>query len=135
MHSALYLVFSGSTAALWKIKDPQDLDVVTFVHRPSNAQIVQQLAILFHQNPTVFDRAAVKSTYRLDAFFIDMDATVESVVDSTRYWCGLFSHRRADFLWKGMLKVDLANTADDAIAAAQLALMAALPPPQPGVGP
>jgi hypothetical protein len=44
----------------------------------------------------------------------------------------LFSHRRVDFLWKGMLKVELGNAADDAIAIGQLALMAALPPPPVG---
>jgi hypothetical protein len=33
----------------------------------------------------------------------------------TRYWIGLFSHRR-DGIWKGMLRMEL-NTAADDIAA------------------
>jgi hypothetical protein len=116
--------------------EPQDLDVVTFLHRLANAQMAQQLAILIQQNPNVFSRAAVKATYRRDAFPIDMDGTPESVIDATRYFYGLFSHRRVNFLWKGMLKVELGNAAGDAIAIGQLGLMAALPPlPSGGANP
>ena len=35
------------------------------------------------------------------------------IVEHTRYWCGLFSHRKDDGVWKGILKVDLNTIADD----------------------
>jgi hypothetical protein len=57
----------------------------------------------------------------LDAFFIDLNASPESIVNVSRYFLGLFSHRRVDGLWKGMLQVRLENVADDAAAAAALA--------------
>jgi hypothetical protein len=38
----------------------------------------------------------------------------------TRYWFGLFSHRRSDGIWKGMLQVRLEDVADDAAAIAAL---------------
>ena len=37
----------------------------------------------------------------------------ELIVEWTRYYCGLFSHRKDDFVWKGMLKIDLNTIADD----------------------
>jgi hypothetical protein len=39
----------------------------------------------------------------------------------SRYLLGLFSHRRVDGLWKGMLQVRLENVADDLAATAALA--------------
>ena len=108
-------------------KNPNDLDVVTFLRRPAIAPTPQQLGILLQQNQSIFNRAAVKAAHRLDAFFVDMDGSIQTVIDLTRYWTGLFSHRRGDFLWKGMVQVDLGTANDDAIAMAQLSLMAALP--------
>lgn len=116
-------------------KNPNDMDVVSFVRRPATAPNPQQVVILVQQNPNVFDRAAVKLAHRLDMFFVDMTGPAESIVPVTAYWNGLFSHRRVDFLWKGMVQVELGTANDDAIAAAQLALMAALPLPPNGGGP
>jgi hypothetical protein len=36
------------------------------------------------------------------------------VVDDTRYWLGLFSHQRDTLLWKGILKVAMADDNDGA---------------------
>lgn len=88
------------------------------------------------QNPTVFVRGQTRATYRLDAFWVDINASPEAVVDSARYYCGLFSHRRGDFLWKGMLRVDLVSEAVDDVAAAAIRQAAAVhaataPPPVP----
>jgi len=38
-------------------------------------------------------------------------------VDEVRYWFGLFSHRRSDDVWKGMLQLPLDTAADDVQAA------------------
>lgn len=106
-------------------KVPNDLDIVTFFLRPraTNANDMVQAML---QNPTVFIRGQTKATYRLDAFWVDMNARPEAVVDFARYYCGLFSHRRGDFLWKGMLRVDLATEAVDAVAAAAIRQAAAV---------
>jgi len=110
-------------------KDPQDLDIVTFFRRPAMATTRVLLMELARNNPIVFSRAAIKHAFRLDAMFVDMDATPEAVVDSTRYWLGLFSHRRLDSMWKGMLKVSLEDNGDDAIASGFLAAVTLGPTP------
>ncbi|WP_355608940.1 hypothetical protein RZV17_09685 [Xanthomonas cannabis] len=62
----------------------------------------------------------MKTTYKLDAFFTDMNASPIGLVNFTRYYLGLFSHRRGDDIWKGMLQVGLADIADDNAAQAVL---------------
>lgn len=102
-------------------KEPQDLDIVTFFRRPATATTTGLLMALASNNPAVFSRASVKNAFRLDAMFVDMDARPETVVDHTRYWLGLFSHRRLDSMWKGMLKVSLRDDGTDAVASGLLA--------------
>lgn len=68
----------------------------------------------------MLDRGELKRNFRLDALFIDLAGHPEVIVEVTRYYMGLFSHRRGDGLWKGMLKVRLDNAADDADALAML---------------
>jgi hypothetical protein len=55
-------------------------------------------------NIGLFARPQVKATYSLDLFPVDLNGTPEALVSLTRYWLGLFSHRREDSLWKGMLQ-------------------------------
>lgn len=100
-------------------KTPRDIDIVTFFRRPANASLVAQIGHLAAANPNIFNRAAIKAHHHLDAFFVDLDGKAESIVELTRYFGGLFSHRRDDFLWKGMIKVSLASV-DDAVALALL---------------
>jgi hypothetical protein len=102
-------------------KEPNDLDIVTFIFRPATALDHADLEALIGANLKLFDRPQVKTHYMLDAFFIDLDASPESIVNVSRYLLGLFSHRRVDGLWKGMLQVRLENVADDLAAAAPLA--------------
>ncbi len=56
---------------------------------------------------------SVKRQFKLDFFPVDLNGSAYGVVQQTRYWFGLFSHRRDDYLWKGMLEVPLMSTADD----------------------
>jgi hypothetical protein len=56
----------------------------------------------------------------VDHFIVKLNWSGHDVVEWTRYWCGLFSHRRLDGVWKGMLKVDLDTAADDAAALKRL---------------
>ena len=103
-------------------KSPKDLDVVTFIYRP---QGILDLNGLVTANLHLFARAPVKLAFKLDLFFIDLDGQAEAIVHLTRYFLGLFSHRRDDDLWKGMLQVRLEDAADDDAA------IAALGPPVP----
>jgi hypothetical protein len=108
-------------------KVPQDLDVVTFSRRPARATGPQALEALMRANPDLCIRGPVKTRYNLDAFFVDLDGSKESLVSATRYYAGLFSHRRSDDLWKGMVQVRFDNPADDAAASAALAALASPP--------
>lgn len=101
-------------------KEPNDLDLLSFLFRPQNALAAPQLRHLMYANAAIFDRVAVKAAYKLDAFFTDMNASPIGLVNFTRYYLGLFSHRRGDDVWKGMLQVDLADVADDIAAQAVL---------------
>jgi hypothetical protein len=102
-------------------KEPNDLDVVTFLHRPASAANPTALAALMNANAQIFDRAQAKANYMLDAFFVDLNGSPEAIVSFSRYLLGLFSHRRLDDLWKGMLQVRLEHVKDDAAAVALLA--------------
>ncbi len=105
-------------------KDPRDLDVVSFVHYPLGMNQMQ-VATTMQSNRNEFSPAGAKLAYRLDAYFVELDATPETIVLLTRYWSGLFSHRRGDFLWKGMVQIGLGDVGDDAAALAVLG-------PEPG---
>lgn len=50
--------------------------------------------------------ASVKSKYRVDHYWLPLGSSPVNIVENTRYWFGLFSHRR-DRVWKGMLCVPL----------------------------
>jgi hypothetical protein len=110
-------------------KQPRDLDVVSFLYRPQIIQTPQQLLMVMRANGALFVRNLVKAQYRLDAFPIDLDGSPEALVSSARYFLGLFSHRRGDDLWKGMLQVRMEDAADDAAALASLGIA-----PAPAVG-
>lgn len=94
-------------------KEPNDLDLVTFFRRPAGAQTSLQMHGLMRANPATLMRRPIREARKLDAFFVDLDGSSEGIIDATRYWCGLFSHRRVDGLWKGMVKVSLAPEDED----------------------
>lgn len=50
-----------------------------------------------------------------DHFLVPLGSAPRVLVDLSKYWYGLFSHRR-DRVWKGMLAVALADRSDDAAA-------------------
>ena len=92
-------------------RPPADLDVVTFFMSPDPA-FASKVAAKF---PILTDPKSVKSQYKLDHSFVNMAYNPINTVEQTRYWFGLFSHRR-DGIWKGMLRMDLNTTPDDANA-------------------
>jgi hypothetical protein len=91
---------------------PNDIDVVSFLSNtiPQNQNLISLLA----------NHTAVKQRYKTDHFVVMLAWPGHVVVEQSRYWCGLFSHRRVDGIWKGMLKVDLQTQADDDIARSHL---------------
>ena len=97
-------------------RDPGDIDVITFASHPSD---LPSLKTKFDSKPELLSRSHVKTTYRIDHFLLPLCSAPTHVVEQTRYWCGLFSHRR-DRLWKGMLVVDLADKGIDDAARAVL---------------
>ena len=69
----------------------------------------------------LFSKPLAKARYLCDVQFVDLSQPATHVVGLTRYWFGLFSHKRATFQWKGMLEIPLGTLADDANAAKILA--------------
>jgi hypothetical protein len=97
-------------------RDPQDVDIVTICNRPvPYGTDSVAWARFFNANLHLFDPRQTKAAFHCDARFIDLDIDGLSIVDQTRFWFGLFSHRRGG-LWKGMLRVPLQVTQDDADA-------------------
>lgn len=98
-------------------RNPADIDVVTFYHLPaSNSQ-----ETLFSANPDLFDNIATKRDFHVDAYFIELGSmSPEDLTTRVAYWYSLWAHRR-DALWKGFLKIDLANV-DDLTAKVNLSI-------------
>jgi hypothetical protein len=98
-------------------RPPNDIDVVTFVCPPegmSSPEVRQMLA----SRPDLFDHALCKQAFRCDTSIVNLTTSPQWLVTQTRYWYGLYSHRRGDALWKGMLQVSLDS--DDALAKTML---------------
>lgn len=98
-------------------RDPRDLDVVTFFKRPAAFKDDAAFAGFFAANSNLFTAAYTKQQFCCDAYFVDLDVEPISVVSQTRYWYGLFSHRRATGEWKGMIELPLAVSQADTDAA------------------
>ncbi len=82
---------------------PNDVDVVTFATDPASEE---ETASLVREQPWLLDQPGIKSRFDVDHYLVPGYLTVEKLVERSRYWCGLFSHRR-DSLWKGMVQVPL----------------------------
>jgi hypothetical protein len=96
-------------------RHPNDVDLVTFFHRPAVATADPDWQAFVAANVNLLARQLVKPVYKCDAYFVDLNTTPTNVVNQARYWFGLFSHRRTG-LWKGLLQVPLSVTQDDADA-------------------
>lgn len=92
-------------------RPPGDIDIVTFVHRPPGMDDAAVQAMVA-ANQNIFVPPQAKATYKCDAYFVDLDMLPEAIVAQTRYWFGLFAHRRTG-IWKGLLQLPLPLTQDD----------------------
>lgn len=103
---------------------PGDIDVVTFFQPvPIIPPPSSPLSALV---PILTDRDATKNHFRVDHILVPLTSTPDRIadakrlVDDVRYWFGLFSHRRNDDVWKGMLQLALDTATDDQLAADSL---------------
>lgn len=92
---------------------PRDVDVVTFAHSPAGVGATE-LQGLLQANPKVFDAPMTKLEFGCDAYTVPLDKSPERLVARTAYYLQLFSHRRGDQVWKGLLQIPLES--DDAQA-------------------
>ena len=90
-------------------REPNDLDAITFVADPTAPA---DLKAKLSAKPDLLSRNYVKATFSVDHFWVPLGWEPVYLVDQTRYWYGLFSHRR-DRVWKGMLAVDLFDLAQE----------------------
>lgn len=94
-------------------REPGDIDVVTFFNRPSHVRDDVKWDTFWPTAEPLFDSDITKPTFKVDAYPLDMNEPSEQVVYGTRYWFGLFSHRRVSKQWKGILQIPLSLTALD----------------------
>jgi hypothetical protein len=92
-------------------RPPNDIDLVTFAQRPLG---LIDFNSFVQKNFSLFSSTATGKNFSCDAYFVDLDKPANLIVDDTRYWYGLFSHRRSTFEWKGMIQVPLQS--DDGAA-------------------
>lgn len=108
---------------------PKDIDVVTFAHRPA-AMNDQQVKAMLPTRPELFVQERCKEGFHCDTNLVNLTTSPEWLVTQTRYWYGLYSHRRGDALWKGLLQLPLDS--DDVAARAMLDLL--MPQGEPDAG-
>lgn len=107
-------------------RSPGDIDVVTFFWRPTTLKGHDDWATFVRRNSGLFDPVALKASYKCDAYPVDCDAgDIKSLVDQTRFWFGLFTHRRVTSVWKGILQIPLVPGPDDSAAETLLEAKAA----------
>ncbi|WP_420794840.1 DUF6932 family protein [Azorhizobium caulinodans] len=99
-------------------RPPNDVDVVTFAHRPHIASSGEAWAQLAQTNEPLFVPKATKASFQCDAYFIDLQKPPHLLVQDTAYFNGLFSHQRDTAQWKGMVLIPLRS--DDAAARAMI---------------
>lgn len=95
-------------------RSPNDIDVVTFAHPPTG-MTAPEIQTMMRNHPTTFDRAQCRTRYGIDGFLVRLNLPAHKLIVEATYWYGLFSHRRGDQVWKGMLKVPLSSNDEDAM--------------------
>lgn len=96
-------------------RPPADVDVVSFVHSPAGLSATQ-VQSLMDTNPEVFVRERCRADYFCDLFVVNLGKKPEKLVQDVRYWYGLYSHRRSDHVWKGLLQLPMVSDDDVALA-------------------
>lgn len=92
---------------------PKDIDLVTFMHPPEGKDKAAVKDMLTSR-PDLFDQERCKHQFHCDTNIVNLSTAPEWLVTQSRYWYGLYSHRRGDALWKGMLQLPLNSDDIDA---------------------
>lgn len=92
---------------------PKDIDLVTFMHPPEGKDKAAVKDMLTAR-PDLFDQERCKHQFHCDTNIVNLSTAPEWLVTQSRYWYGLYSHRRGDALWKGMLQLPLNSDDIDA---------------------
>lgn len=98
----------GSFCEHLAAREPNDVDLVTFYSKPPNVD----LASLAANHPELVFPKRAKPRYLCDVYFVELHAGGYADPELVTYWYSLFSHRRADLTWKGILQVPLAPAHD-----------------------
>ncbi len=91
-------------------RDPKDIDAITFVADPPTPADLKTRVI--DPQPDLWVPSQTKAKYFVDHYLVSIGSLPVNIVEDTKYWYALFSHRR-DGIWKGMLEVKLTDKADD----------------------
>lgn len=87
---------------------PRGVDVITFISLPPG----QDEASFVEENSLLFDRAYIRDTFRVDAYWQFLGGPLNArSIQSISYWYSMWSHRR-DGMWKGFIQVDLDSHQD-----------------------
>lgn len=86
---------------------PNDIDLVTFVRPPAAEEGDVAWREFVDANPLLFNPVELKQEFHCDAYLVSLIQQPEHLVAASRYWFGLFSHRRDTSIWKGMLEISL----------------------------
>lgn len=95
-------------------RDPNDIDVVTFFARPDDVKEKEHWRQFVKENEFVFNTPKLRQELLCDAYVVDLDLPPHVLVENTKYWYGLFSHKKDTYLWKGMVEVALIDDEADA---------------------
>jgi hypothetical protein len=96
-------------------RPPGDIDVITFVSSHDDVSLKNELK----NRPELWVPPDSKANFKVDHYLINLQWPAEDIVENVRYWSALFSHRR-DATWKGMLRLNGLDLADDQNALAIL---------------
>ena len=91
-------------------RNPGDIDVVTFGTLPI---VHAQKSKFFQDHENLLHPDQAKKNFSCHAFFVDLEIRPRLLVDQSKYWFGVFSHKRVTHLWKGMVAITL-NSSDSA---------------------
>lgn len=96
-------------------RPPGDIDVLTFSNTPAGMS-TQAVETMVHMHPDLFDQGRTVVRYGCDAYLVRLDGSPERLVRRTAYYFGLFSHRRPDNVWKGLLSLPLLSDDEAALS-------------------
>jgi hypothetical protein len=88
-------------------RPPKDIDIVTFASRPKDCQDADDWKKFVGSQQPLFHPVLSKDIYSCDAYYEDLDLPPLIIAKRAAYWCGMFSHQRESFLWKGIIEISL----------------------------